>query len=756
MNYQPGKGVWSHIPSKKWEEGYFIGNGETGGIVYGGADRFNVIINHHSLYLKTNKMSEIPKLSDSLGELRDIIRTRGYQAGIEFFETKAMNLGYQGLTMSDLYHPGAQVEFTIHGLDSSNKSDFIRTLDFENGLILESFSTNTGQKIRKKAFASKEHDKVFIEISSEEYFSLDFLIKDFKQSDLTQKTDHSQANEIQELFTYIDGSSYVVTLTWLSDGKVNRDKGRVFVSEASYLRLSVSVNQKADSDLTFFDEIEKSHTKAHSKVYNQVSLQIGNEEEDSQSYEELISRLESEETIPKIIYNQFYDASRYFIQSMSGPALPNLQGIWSGDFHPAWSGDFTFDTNVQLAIASLASLGLFDQLKGLFEKVKDYEDDFRENAQTYYGCRGFLVPVHASTRALHVHWNKDWPLVFWTSGAGWLAAFYNEYYEYTLDKDFLERTAVPFYTETVQFYEDFVQYENGIALFRPSYSAENGMGDNATMDIAVVKATIGYLKAAYSALEINLPEKYKLFENSLPGYMIDDEGVLKEWIDESARENPNHRHFSNLYPVFQTKEITAEQPDLWKAAHKAFDKRLEAWLMSTDGDTTSSHGRMHAAMCAVALERPNDVEMSMGELIRNRSFFPSFASSHYNQQTVFNLDANGSFPKILHDTLLYSEEPGVLTLFKAVPRWLKAGTLKGVHLPGKVIVDHFSWNIDQGVFSLKLTANQSGTVHLMLPKNWVFVESQDQRLTVKLSEAETIVVSERFSSPGVETSEKTR
>ncbi|PRY81358.1 glycosyl hydrolase family 95 catalytic domain-containing protein [Alkalibacterium olivapovliticus] len=738
MDYRPNKGVWSNHPSSKWEDGYFIGNGETGGIVFGGAESFKVILNHHSLYLKTNKMNDIPDMSAYLEELRDIIKVDGYQAGINYFEMKAMDLGYKGLTMSDLYHPAAEIAFRFDNLSISPQTDFTRALDFEKGLILDSFLTNQGQRISKKAFISKKSDALYLELSSSESFSLNFTVEDFEQSELDQQTVHISENEIQEVFTYIDGSNYVVTVKWMSNGREKINNNTISVSEATSLRLCLSVS-RCDSSLEEFDEIEGTHISDHSTVYNQVSLQIADKEESVQSYEELISRLETENTIPLGLYERFYDASRYFIQSMSGPAVPNLQGIWSGDFRPAWSGDFTFDTNVQLAIASQASLGLFDQLQGLFEKVNLYKDDFRENAQKYYGCRGFLVPVHASTRALHVHWNKEWPLIFWTSGAGWLGFFYNEYYDYTLDKVFLKNTAIPFYIETLQFYEDFVQYEEGVALFRPSYSAENGMGDNATMDIAVVKATLAYLKKAYTVLEYTLPKTYKVFENALPEYMIDSEGVLKEWIDESAKENPNHRHFSNLYPVFQTKEITVDQPDLWKASHKAFDKRLEAWLMSSDGDTSSSHGRMHAAMCAVALERPNDVEKAIGELIRNRSFFPSFASSHYNHQNVFNLDANGSFPKIVHDALMYTEKSGVLTLFKAVPYWLQSGTLKGIRLPNQVTVNHFSWDLNKGTFSLSLTSEQPTVIDVVLSNDWVFKDKQDEVIRMPLNETDRCI-----------------
>jgi hypothetical protein len=722
MFEKPEKGVWSRKTSDKWQDGYFVGNGETGGILYGGSTQFNIVVNHHSLYLKSDQMDSIPDIFDCLNDLRRTIKEQGYQKGIDFFEKEAIDKGYDGLTMSDLFHPGGEIVFSITPSVANPTSRYIRSLDYETGMICEAFSTENGQEFSKKMFASKKENALYIELKSDDMFSMEFSLKEFDHSLLSQRSQLTAKSKLEAVYTYFNDSYYKVSIEWDTDGEFTAEDNTFSLKKANRLRMKVAVNSDQAAAIGTFEDIEKEHIDFHRNQYNQVSLNLCKDTDRNKSYEDLVELLESEESIPVSLYEKLYDASRYFIQSMSGPALPNLQGIWSGDFNPPWSGDFTFDTNVQLAIASLASLGLFENFSGLFNTVKAYEEDFRKNAQCYYGCRGFLVPVHASTRALHVHWNKEWPLIFWTAGAGWLAHFYNEYYDYTQDIDFLKKVALPFYEETLLFYEDFIEYEDDTAVFRPSYSAENGMGNNSTMDVAVVKATISYLKNAYKDLGMDVPDKYDRIENSLPAYMIDEEGVLKEWIDESAEENPNHRHFSNLYPVFQTKEITADQPGLWKAAHKAFDKRLEAWLLSDDGDTSSSHGRMHAAMCAIAMERSEDLEKALGALVMNQSFFPSLATSHYNHQTVFNVDANGSFPKVIHDALIYSEEPGVISLFKAVPSWLKKGTLKGIRLPNTIKVESFTWDIPNHTFELALTSKRSNTLTILLPDGFIPIE----------------------------------
>ena len=36
----------------------------------------------------------------------------------------------------------------------------------------------------------------------------------------------------------------------------------------------------------------------------------------------------------------------------------------------------------------------------------------------------------------------------------------------------------------------------------------------------------------------------------MPDYMIDDDGIIKEWLTPRLENNDNHRHSSQLYPLF--------------------------------------------------------------------------------------------------------------------------------------------------------------------------------------------------------------
>ncbi|MFC6463564.1 glycoside hydrolase N-terminal domain-containing protein [Marinilactibacillus sp. GCM10026970] len=742
------KGVWSTKPAEKWEDGYIVGNGALGGILFGSPNVFNLVANHHTLFLKQNKMNNIPDMSDHLDSFKAIIEAKGYQKGVEYFEKVALEKGYQGLTMSDPYHPGSEIQLEIE-VDGKSVTDFQRQLDYEKGLAIETFEAKK-QRFKKILFCSKANGALYLKIESNDPFDVSFSLKDYQNPELNQEIVQLTDCRLVQKSTYLDQTSYVSSLDWnISEGTVAVHQDQVEIKQTRAICFALSIHSEAvTNSMDDFEQIQQAHIQEFQATYNQVSLTLVDDEDRRKSLDEIVEEMHEMHTVPIVLYEKLYDASRYVIQSMTGKALPNLQGIWGGDFSPAWSGDYTLDTNVQLAIASLASLGLFEQFDGLFNKMADYHEDFKENAARYYGCRGYLMPVHASTRALHVHWNSEWPMVLWTAGAGWMSHFYDEYFEYTQDKIFLKEVAIPFYIETLLFYEDFLTIQEGKVHLRPSYSAENGMGDTATMDIAVIKETIWNLKKAYQLLDEPVPEKYERLLTQLPDYMIDSDGILKEWIDETKAEHFNHRHFSNLYPVFQSKEIDQKSPILWEAANKAFDKRIEAWLLNEDGDTSSSHGRIHAAMCGIALERPNEVEAALRELVINESFFPSLATAHYNQAHVFNVDANGSFPKVLHDALIYSEADDALTLFKATPRWLSKGSLKGIRLPKDILVEQLEWDLvgKEKTCRLTLQSDLDQTVSVQLQQQYTQEKTNVDVIQVVLTNQKAQTIDLQFTT----------
>ena len=192
-----------------------------------------------------------------------------------------------------------------------------------------------------------------------------------------------------------------------------------------------------------------------------------------------------------------------------------------------------------------------------------------------YGCRGILTGSRASNNGLALHWDGGWPGNLWTPGAPWIAHWYYDYYQYTGDKTFLRDRAIPWMEQCALFYEDFLkgtEDATGHYTFRPSFSAENGWGDNASQDIEIAHELLTNLIAGCETLGIKQDEvtRWKAMLAKLPPLLINDQGQLKEWSNPTQGEKNNHRHLMHLYGAFESGQFSEEaDPKLFAAARVA-------------------------------------------------------------------------------------------------------------------------------------------------------------------------------------------
>ncbi|MBM7541599.1 glycosyl hydrolase family 95 catalytic domain-containing protein [Amphibacillus cookii] len=721
QNQIPLKGIWHDKPADKWEEGFLTGNGTMGLITYGHPIRETLIGNHSKLFLPMGNTFAVPDLSDLLPELRKIITEQGYQAGLAFHYQQARTRGYQGLTMSDPYHPAFHL-FIETGIASVDH--YQRSLNYQTGEIIVNYRGD-GDQYQSRSFVSQADHIIVYQI---ENFNRKLKLKlklDIYQIPQLDGTFDIQDNHFKWQYQYTKKSGgYTVLGQIIAPNALIDNQGQVIsVTNTHQVRLLIRIipnlsDQSLADHLTPYQLLYQAHQRIHQEKFDRVQLDLTDNDERAKNFTTLLEEAKQQPHLSKVFIEKVYDASRFMYICSSGESTPNLQGIWSGTFEPAWSGDYTFDTNVQLSIASALSSNLSEGLHGLFDLIDALLPGFKENAKNYYGCKGIMIPVHASNYGQHLHWNQEWPLHFWTCGAGWIGHWYYQYYRYTGDQQFLQQVALPYLEEVAKFYEDFlVEDPDGDYRFIPSYSAENGCGDNATQDVAVAKEVLNHLIEGYQVLAIDSEKitKWRQILNKLPAYQINEDGALKEWLTPGKAENYNHRHFSHLYPIFQSREFTAEtDPVMFEASRQAFQKRLEAWLLNDDGDTTSTHGRMHTALCATQFHMPELIKEVIMLVIKNNCFYPSLMMSHYHNLEVFNVDGNGAFPQVIHEMLVdYHHQ--TLYLLQALPDDLDRGVIKGVKLPDQIEVVELAWDLTKRMIKLTLVSCLDHQLKVKLP-----------------------------------------
>ena len=727
---QPIRGAWNKVHAENWEEAMVSGNGEQGVMVFGNPEKETIIGNHTRLYLAQGADQQLPNMAPYLEELRNIITQKGYEVAKDFFYDKARELGYHGLTMSDPFHPAFHLYIESDVKDVTNYSS---SVNFETGEIMVKFLDGNNVLHNRKTFVSRA-DNIIVHTLKNDAMNVccNFEIEDYahKLLDHQREIRHDKIR-LDNVYIKGEGGYRVEMRIEAPGGTFSINNNILTIEHAQEILLLIKIDTFQSNDLAraiddkelqllqpSYELLFMRHKKIHAETFNRVTLQLASIEERKRPIEELIAETKQTSKLPLALIEKLYDSGRYMFICSAGELSPNLQGIWTGTFEPAWSGDYTFDTNVQLSIASALSCNLLEGMQGYFRLINEFIPGFRKNAEMYYGSRGIMASAHSSNTGKHFHWNNEWPLQFWTCGAGWLGHWFYQYYLHTGDKDFLANEAIPYLKECALFYEDFlIENAQGVYHFTPSYSAENGCGDNSTQDIAVAKEVFRNLIDGYKELGLHSPEvlKWKKMMEKLPNYMINNEGVLKEWITEEKEENYNHRHFSHLYPIFQSREFTADtEPKLWDASKKAFDKRLEAWLRNPDADTSSTHGRMHAALCATQFNEKNLVYEILQMMVMNDSIYPTLMTSHYNNKEVFNVDGNGAIPQIINEMII-DGSPGRIKLLQALPDQISQGTLSGVSLAKQIKIEEFVWDINGKEAIIKIFSGINQEIFLGTP-----------------------------------------
>ncbi|MGE6629291.1 glycosyl hydrolase family 95 catalytic domain-containing protein [Bacillus sp. NPDC077027] len=727
-------GTFTREVAQSWEFAMVSGNGELGIMHYGEPHDERIVLSHAALFLPLPP-KKLPNMSPYLEEVRRISDQQGYRAAHDFFIQKGEVHGHS-IVPTDPFHPGLFLH--VNQERTGHSSNYKRSVHFETGEVTSEWMEN-GTRFIHRMFASRVDKCVVMELTSEDSSKMDvkLSVEQVKHPLMSMDICHAE-NQLITHHAYVhEEGGYTTCTTVKTDGKVWGDKGEIKLSQITYalifMKLLPFSNHEQEeakwkvSQIPMqqnYEQLKASHAKLQGELFNRTSLHIGHVTDDDKSTEELFEQVSVEEGIPTSLIKRLYDAGRYMFISSTGLRPPNLQGIWTGTFKPSWSADYTLDTNLQLAMTSALSSHLPELMEPFFSLLESYLPDFRENAKKMFGARGILTGVRASRSGLHLHWgDASWGDrecdtffgAFWTCGAGWLSQFFYDYYLYTEDETFLKERAIPFMKEVALFYEDFLfENEQGILTFLPSYSAENGIAANSTQDIAVAHALFKHLidSCMICQVEQGNINKWRRLKQKLPPYLINEEGVLKEWAVEDHDEQFDHRHFATFHAIFQSDEWSEEKtPVLWQAAKRAFDKKLEHWLYHRESDT-STHGRMHAGLCAARFGMSSVITDILRMMIAGGAIYPSLMTAHYDDYHVFNVDGNGAIPHLLHEAM-YHSSPGELLLFPALPSEWITGELKGVLCKGKIEIKELSWNLKEGWIQLILypKKNQILKVH---------------------------------------------
>jgi hypothetical protein len=751
----PERGFVSSKPATIWDEGLICGNGTIGANALSRPRNERIIFTHERLFMPMGAPHMPPDQSARLFEIRRLIERGLYRQATQLqFDLS----GQKGFMYPDFFVPA--FDLTLLSTGQGEVRDYSRSVNFQTGEAAVRWADDRGG-FERRMFVSRADGVAVIAIVGPKPGSVDCVLaleprepsdQINDDSDIAKRSDAMFQEHVGDIKTTAGQGSLTYANRYLKayPGSVHRlegyarviakggtteagSNGALTVKGADRVMILVDLRPVYDPERPELKNMEEKlaklpddyagllqrHAKLHGELFNRMRLDLGGGADHQKTTEQLIAESTFEKPNRALIEKEF-DAARYNIISCTGELPPNLQGVWGGTYVPGWASDFTHNGNVPSAIAANLMGNLPELMLAYTTYIESIVPWMEVNAKHYFGARGIVLPSRSTTHGFNNALADSFAGGFWVAGAPWAAHFFYDYYLYTGDREFLAKHALPYLEKVAVFFEDYL-YEgpDGKWVFSPTQSPENDPGNsksqgtfNATMDVAAAKELFRNLIAASRELGVNKDRipGWQAMLDKMPDYMVDERGIIKEWLTPLLTNNDSHRHSSQLYALYDgIPDEIANSPELRAAFRKSIEFKLDNyWRNNQRG--FMSFGLVQLGQASASL---GDAELAWRCLTQlfNRYWLNNLASMH-NHRELFNMDISGGMPSVLIKTLVASD-PGKLHLLPALPKAWPTGTIEGVLCRGQIEVRRLHWNPAGIECTLRSAKDQ--TVLLELP-----------------------------------------
>lgn len=718
---RPRAGFVSSKPAENWEHSLLSGNGTMGAMVIGEPYKETVICSHALLYLPQKRSGVLFDQQKALGGIKQLLLAGKYKEAAEVSATLRKEQGYDDAR--DPFIPAFDLKIEQ---ERGSVESYQRAVNFETGEATVSWKDEHGT-FERKVFVSRADSVIIVSIKGNKKINcvLRFAERPIDDSQRSFVNEGIKAMTADAEGEYLSFKStfryqYSGSLTGYAGlGRLNQtggthriENGSLVIRDADEVLLMVKIKPgyaaiealipslklalQTPAMSAGYAQLLQRHVRIHGALFNKVKLDLGGAAGERQmSNEQLIAR--GNQKVSAALIERVFDAGRYNIISSTGVLPPNLQGLWSGTWTGPWSAGFTLDGNLPTAISILMTGNTAALMKGFFDFHEQLMGDYRREAHQLFGTRGIHIPAQVTTRGVETDFGAIWCLSYWTGAAGWTANFFNDYYLFTGDRIFLKQHAYPFMKEAALFYEDFLKPgANGKLLFIPSYSPENNPKDiasqatiNATMDVMIAKQLLNNCIAAANILQVDKDKVllWKQMLSKMPGYEINKEGVLKEWLWPGLNDNYSHRHASQLYALYDgLNQDFNHNPALERAAKALLDKKMA--FRHAEGGGEMAFGLVQLGAAAAHLGDSAKAAELTNSLAS--TYWTNGMGSYHNVKSLFNTDISGGLPYLITQLLCFAE-PGAVYVLHALPAEWQHGEIRGLLLKGQLTLNRLKW-----------------------------------------------------------------
>lgn len=483
--------LYSRTPADDFSGAFPLGNGNLGCMICGGLARETIALNENTLWsghphscANAHAREAIPEIRKAFFEGRYEDADRAAREGL--LRTSAYRDGDSSESPFGAYLPLGELELFYDHYWIRKSRNYRRELDLETGICRVSFDLSRASY--ERAFFVSHPDSVLcIRMTAKggAGWRLRIRLKREKDAEVPEVC----GNAILLKGQVSGGRRFAAKLKiFAPEGEVlpHGDHLEVRCSHDFHILLAGATDFSGEDAVSGceaalenagkrpYDELLRRHCEDFRRYAGNVRLSLGDELEDAGNLDSFQDRVRDGSQAASAAA-LFFRYARYLLVSSVRGRLPlSLQGLWNGDYRPAWDCDYHLNCNTQIIYWPVEKVGLSGGMQPLLRWLKTLAHEGARAAKEVFGARGWCA-AWISNPYGYAYPGKDLEWGLFPEAGAWMCRHIREHYEYTADREFLKEY-FPLLRGACEFCLDMLAEDpaTGKLLFGPTVPPEHG------------------------------------------------------------------------------------------------------------------------------------------------------------------------------------------------------------------------------------------------------------------------------------------